>query len=140
MTRVYADMVGDLFHRGHVEFLRRARLLGDELVVGVHSDEAVMSYKRAPVQTMAERVAVIAACRHVDEVLPDAPVGVSVEWIERHRLDLVVHGDDFDEATAREQYPGAFELGIFRTVPYSAEISSTDIIERIRRRLAAGDL
>jgi cytidyltransferase-like protein len=140
MTRVYADMVGDLFHRGHVEFLRRARELGDELVIGVHSDEAVMSYKRAPVQTMEERVSVVASCRYVDEVLPNAPVGVSREWIELHRLDLVVHGDDFDEEASRSQYGEAMELGIFRVVPYTPEISTTDLIDRIKRRLAAGDL
>ena len=77
MTRVYADMVADLFHAGHVEFLRRARELGDELVVGIHSDETVAGYKRAPVMTMAERVRVVAACRHVDEVVPDAPLSVT---------------------------------------------------------------
>ena len=37
--RVYAEMVADLFHRGHVEFLKRARALGDYLIVGVMSDE-----------------------------------------------------------------------------------------------------
>ena len=63
MTRVYADMVGDLFHHGHVEFLRRARDLGDELVVGVHSDATAESYKRTPVMTMDERVRVVEACR-----------------------------------------------------------------------------
>ena len=38
MIRVYADMVGDLFHYGHVEFLEKARALGDYLIVGVHGD------------------------------------------------------------------------------------------------------
>jgi cytidyltransferase-like protein len=96
MTRVYADMVGDLFHYGHVRFLERASRLGDALVVGIHSDETVRAYKRAPVMTMEERIQVIAACRFVDEVIPDAPLIVSREWIEEHQLDLVVHGDDLE--------------------------------------------
>ncbi|MET8689202.1 adenylyltransferase/cytidyltransferase family protein [Streptomyces sp. NPDC004732] len=70
---VYADMVGDLFHPGHVALLRAARDFGERLIVGVLSDEVVATYKRRPIMTLAERVAVIEACRYVDEVLPNAP-------------------------------------------------------------------
>ena len=52
---MYVDVVGDLFHYGHVEFFRRARDLGDALVVGVHSDATAESYKRVPVMTMDSR-------------------------------------------------------------------------------------
>ena len=62
MTRIYVDMVGDLFHRGHVELLKSARAMGDFLVVGVLSDSQVASYKRVPVMDMEERVVVIEAC------------------------------------------------------------------------------
>jgi cytidyltransferase-like protein len=133
MTRVYADMVADLFHAGHVEFLRRARELGDELVIGVHSDETVASYKRAPVMTMAERLPVVAACSHVDEVVPDAPLIVTREWIEEHRIDLVVHGDDLDEQSLEHMYGVPRELGILRLVPYTPGVSTSELIERIRR-------
>jgi cytidyltransferase-like protein len=136
VTRVYVDMVGDLFHHGHVEFLRRARALGDELVVGIHSDAAVASYKRAPVLTMEERARVVAACRHVDEVVTDAPLEVGPEWLDRHRIDLVVHGDDFDHERLMVMYREPYERGILRTVPYTAGISTTEIIQRLRARLA----
>ena len=43
MTRVYADMVADLFHYGHVSFLKKARALGDYLAVGVHADDLLAS-------------------------------------------------------------------------------------------------
>ncbi len=56
-TRVYVDMVGDLFHAGHVALLRAARALGDELVVGVLSDADAAAYKRTPVMTLEERLA-----------------------------------------------------------------------------------
>jgi len=75
-VRVYVDMVGDLFHAGHVSLLREARGHGDWLVVGVLSDETAESYKRRPIMTLAERVTVIEACRYVDEVVPDAPFEV----------------------------------------------------------------
>jgi cytidyltransferase-like protein len=57
--RVYVDLVGDLFHAGHVEFLRAARSFGDWLVVGVLSDDVVAAYKRRPITTLEERVAVV---------------------------------------------------------------------------------
>jgi ethanolamine-phosphate cytidylyltransferase/choline-phosphate cytidylyltransferase len=144
LTRVYVDMVADLFHPGHVEFLRRARELGDVLVVGVHSDEAAAGYKRRPVLTMQERMQLVAACRFVDEVLADAPARVTPEWLDDHRIDLVVHGDDFDEQTLSRDYKAAVERGIMRTVPYTPGISTTELLERLRRRLcedatAAGD-
>jgi cytidyltransferase-like protein len=133
MTRVYADMVADLFHHGHVEFLRQARELGDELLVGIHSDEDVGSYKRRPVMTMGERVAVVRGCRYVDEVIPNAPLRVTREWIERHTIDLVVHGDDFDHDRLMEMYAEPAEMGILRTVPYTPGISTSELRERLAR-------
>jgi cytidyltransferase-like protein len=134
MIRVYADMVGDLFHYGHVRFLERARTLGDQLVVGVHSDETVADYKRRPVMTMAERIQVIAACQFVDEVVPDAPLVVTREFIVQHELDLVVHGDDLDEEKLGMMYGIPRELGILRLVPYANGVSTTEIMDRVRRQ------
>ena len=53
--RGYVSMVGDLFHVGHINLVRAVRDLGYTVVVGVHSDEEVQSYKRTPVMTLDER-------------------------------------------------------------------------------------
>lgn len=135
MTRVYADMVGDLFHSSHVEFLERASRLGDTLVIGVHSDETVALYKRRPVMTMEERIRVIGACRFVDEVIPNAPLIVTREWITRHRLDLVVHGDDLDDELLGLMYGAARDLEILKIVPYANGISTTVLMDRVRDRI-----
>ena len=100
-VRVYVDMVGDLFHAGHVALLREARRHGDRLVVGVLSDETAASYKRRPIMTLAERVAVIEACRWVDEVIADAPFTVTEDFLEEHAITTVVHGDDLSPEGAR---------------------------------------
>ena len=44
----YIDMVGDLFHVGHLNMFKQARTYGDYLIVGIHSDKTVESYKRKP--------------------------------------------------------------------------------------------
>ena len=132
MTRVYVDMVADLFHYGHVEFLKKASAFGDHLLVGICSDEAVRAIKRDPILTMEERVASVAGCRYVDEVVPDSPWIMDAAWIEKHRIDLVVHGDDYAQEQIEHIYNVPISMGIFRTVPYTSSISTTEIIRRCK--------
>ena len=133
-VNVYVDMIGDLFHAGHVRFLAKARSMGDRLIVGVSSDEIAESYKRMPILTLDERAEVVAGCRYVDEVIPGAPAPLTEEFLREHAIDLVVHGDDFDPASVDYWYGAAIRLGMFRTVSYSPGISTTAIIGRIRSR------
>lgn len=132
---VYADVIGDLFHWGHVEFFRKCRALGSFLVVGVNSDETSTSYKREPIMTLEERVSVIEACRFVDMVVADAPAPVSREFIDRHGIDVVVHGDDMSAEHLKYWYRVPMEMGIFRSVSYELGISTSAIIDRIAVRL-----
>ena len=134
MIRVYVDMVADLFHYGHVEFLKKARSQGDYLLVGIHADDAVTSQKRSPILTMDERVASVNGCRFADEVLPNAPWRIDRAWIEKHSIDLVVHGDDYSKEQLQKTHSVPVEMGIFRTVPYTPGISTTEIIRRIIAR------
>lgn len=139
MIRVYADMVADLFHFGHMAFLRQARALGDYLIVGICADEDMADYKQQPILTMEERVASVAACRYVDEVLPNAPLRVDRDWIEQHDIHLVVHGDDFSAEQLAYFYHVPMEMGIFRTVPYTLRISTSEIIRRIKACVAENE-
>jgi len=133
--RVYVDVVGDLFHAGHIEFFKKARSEGTYLIVGIHNDQDVEAYKRLPILTQDERATIIESCIYVDEVLLDAPIGVTKELIEDNKIDLVIHGDDFqNEEIILEHYGVPVSMGIFKTVPYTAGISTTDIIERIKSR------
>ena len=134
MTRVYADMVADLFHYGHVEFLRKVRAPGDYLLVGIHSDDVVVPYKRKPILTMEERIAVVAGCRYVEEVLPNALLVTDRAWIEKHDIHLVVHGDDYAREELEYYCKVPMEMGLFRTVSYTRGISTSEIIRRVLAR------
>ncbi len=133
-VRVYADIVGDLFHAGHIEFFKKAKACGDVLIIGVLADDTVESYKRVPIMTLQERVALISACRYVDEVVVAPPLRLTAEWIREHKIDVIVHGDDFNPETLKDQYGTALDLGIFKSVPYTKGISTTDILRRILTR------
>ncbi len=132
MIRVYADMTADLFHYGHVEFLKQARALGDYLLVGIHGDDEVEANKRRPILTLDERVKSVAGCRWVDEVISDAPWKFDPSWIEKYRIDLVVHGDDYSSEQAESSHEVPIRLGILRMVPYTPGISTTEIIRRCK--------
>lgn len=133
-TRVYVDLVGDMFHAGHVELLRQARALGDRLVVGVLSDDVVAQYKRRPITTLEERVAGVRACRYVDEVVPDAPDVVTMEFVRDHDLGLVVHGDDLSDEAISKVYAEVAAAGMLRLVPRTTEVSTTELIRRVLDR------
>jgi len=136
---VYVDIVGDLFHAGHVAFLQKAKEFGNYLIVGVLADDVVEEYKRRPVLSLEDRVSVIAACRYVDEVIVAPPLRMTEEMVEEHKIRYVVHGDDFNQALLEDQYGVALKLGLFRTVPYTSGISTTQIIKTIATRHDQGD-
>ncbi|KAG6414251.1 hypothetical protein SASPL_126969 [Salvia splendens] len=97
-VRVYIDGCFDLMHYGHANALRQAKALGDELVVGVVSDEEIIANKGPPVMSMEERLALVSGLKWVDEVIPNAPYEITEEFIHRlfkdHKIDYIIHGDD----------------------------------------------
>jgi len=136
---VYADMIGDMFHPGHVAFLQKARAFGDYLIVGLNDDEAAAEYKRTPIFTLEERAQVVEACKYVDEVIAGSPLRPTKEWLLERNIDYVIHGDDFNKDLLQDQYGASLELGIFRSVPYTPGISTTGIIDRIIKRYELGE-
>ena len=131
ITTVYVDGVYDLFHSGHLSFLRKAKALGDQLTVGVINDQDVATYKPKPIIEHDDRVAMLEACRFVDRVIPNAPLYVDEAFLNQHGIDIMVHGDDTAYA---DYYELPIRLGIMRYVPYTATISSTEIRRRIISR------
>jgi cytidyltransferase-like protein len=66
---IYVIGVFDLFHRGHVELLKKARELGSKLIVAVNGDRLTAKYKRPPMYNERDRLALLLSCRYVDEGL-----------------------------------------------------------------------
>jgi glycerol-3-phosphate cytidylyltransferase len=91
---VYAIGVFDLFHRGHVEFLKKARSLGDRLVVAVNADNMVAEYKRRPVFSQDDRLELVRACRFVDYAFVIETFDNKKAVLENH-VTCIVHGDDW---------------------------------------------
>ncbi|SOY83426.1 putative glycerol-3-phosphate cytidylyltransferase [Cupriavidus taiwanensis] len=140
MTASSVLVVGvfDLFHRGHVELLRRARFYGDRLLVVVNGDALTATYKRVPIISERDRLEIVRACRHVD----DAWISNSRDikpYIVANDIGVVVHGDDWPHASYLEQVcmseTFAFRHGVtFQYTPYYRGDSTSAILARIRER------
>jgi D-beta-D-heptose 7-phosphate kinase/D-beta-D-heptose 1-phosphate adenosyltransferase len=123
----------DLLHPGHVDGLRRARSLGDCLVVAVNGDESVRRLKGAgrPIVAFAERRELLLALRWVDLVIgfdADTPL----EIIHALRPDVWVKGADWrdtDTPEARAVREGGGEIVYLDLVD---GYSTTSLVERIR--------
>lgn len=130
MIRVYCDIVGDLFHIGHLNLFKQSRGFGDYLLVGVHSDKVVESYKRKPIIFERDRYEMIRNCLLVDDIIEDAPLIIDEDFIHKHKIDIVVHGDD-KSSHFDVQHKVPIELGIMKYAKYTQRTSTSKIIERI---------
>jgi len=139
--KVYTGGSFDLFHLGHVAFLRSCKELAGpdgEVIVSLNTDEFIKEYKgKGLVMTYAERKAVIEGCRWVDRVIPNVGGADSRIAIDLVQPDLIVIGSDW----ARRDYYSQMqfdqdwldERGIgLCYIPYTSGISSTDIKSRLR--------
>lgn len=90
---VYMCFSTDMVHSGHIAIIKKAARLG-KLIVGVLSDEAVISYKRFPLLPFAERKALFENISKVSRVVEQRTLSYR-ENLERYKPDYVVHGDDW---------------------------------------------
>lgn len=85
----------DLFHFGHLEILRRARELGDKLIVGVSTDEFNSVKGKSCVYSFRERESIVAAIKYVDQVIAERDWEQKADDILRYSVDVFVMGDDW---------------------------------------------
>ncbi|XP_074572778.1 ethanolamine-phosphate cytidylyltransferase-like [Curcuma longa] len=135
-VRVYMDGCFDMMHYGHCNALRQARMLGDQLVVGVVSDEEIKVNKGPPVTSLRDRVLMVGAVKWVDEVIPDAPYAITEEFMNKlftkYDIDYVIHGDDpCVLPDGRDAYALAKKAGRYKQIKRTEGVSSTDIVGRM---------
>jgi len=134
---VYVDGGWDMFHAGHVEFLREARKLGDFLLVGVHNDIAVNNARGSnyPIMNLNERVLSVLACKHVGDVVIDPPWHMTREMIAALNIAVVAHGttnDPHDDGGA-DPFEVPKAMGIYHTVKSTRQDLTVDsIVTRIQ--------
>lgn len=117
---------------GHAGAMLQARQLGDELIVGVHSDESILENKGPTVMNLQERMAAVDACRWVTASVSHAPYVTQLSWITHYGCRYVVHGDDItSDSSGEDCYRFVKEAGRFKVVKRTPSISTTDLVGRM---------
>jgi len=126
---VFTNGCFDIIHIGHVRHLREARKLGDLLVIGLNSDKSVSRIKPGrPVNSQEQRAEILASLETVDYVTlfdEDTPY----ELIKLLKPDVLVKGGDWK----KEDIVGSDLAKETRSLPYVKGISTTEMIERIKK-------
>lgn len=129
MKRVITYGTFDLLHYGHINILRRAKKLGDYLVVGLSTDEFNAIKGKKSYFSYAERKQMLEAIKYVDEVIPEDNWEQKRSDVHKHDIDIFVMGDD---------WVGKFDFlkeeGIEVVyLPRTPDISTTDIKNNLKK-------
>ena len=95
MKRVITYGTFDVLHYGHVNLLKRARALGDYLIVVLSSDEFNKIKNKTSYYTYEQRKMILEACRYVDLVIPEYTWEQKRDDIKKYQVDIFVMGDDW---------------------------------------------
>ena len=130
MKRVITYGTFDLLHYGHINLLRRAKQLGDYLVVVVSTDEFNWNEKKKKCYFSYEkRKALVEAIRYVDLVIPETNWEQKVTDVHEYHIDTFVIGDDWEGKFDFLKDEGVEVVYLSRT----PEISTTQIKKELKR-------
>ena len=90
----YTSGVYDLFHIGHVNLFKRIKQQCSKLIVGVHNDEDVMSYKNKPIINYYDRLEIVKSCRYVDEIYENAELITTDNVLIKVKANFVFAGNE----------------------------------------------
>lgn len=95
MKKVITYGTFDLLHKGHIHLLRRAKELGDYLIVALSTDEFNARKGKKAYYDYEHRKIVVEAVRYVDEVIPEVSWEQKVADVKKYDIDIFVMGDDW---------------------------------------------
>ena len=134
MKKVYIGMSADIVHPGHLNILLEGSRLG-RVIVGVLTDEAIVSYKRLPYLSFNQRKQIIQSIKYVDEVIAQKTLDYT-DNLYSIKPDYVVHGDDWKKGPQKKTRENVIKVisewgGKVIDIPYTKGISSTMLNNKI---------
>jgi glycerol-3-phosphate cytidylyltransferase len=137
---VYTGGTFDLFHAGHVNFLKRCKEIAGELgsvVVSLNTDEFIKEYKgKPPVVSFSDRMAVLKACKYVDQVIANSGGADSKPTILQVSPNIIAIGTDwarkdyYKQMQFTQDWLDEKDMSLIY-IPYTKGISSTEIKTRL---------
>lgn len=126
MRRVITYGTFDVFHPGHVNLLKRAKALGDYLIVALSTDEFNHLKSKKAYYSYNQRKVILEACRYVDLVIPENMWEQKPDDIRQYKADVFVMGDDWK---GKFDYLSAICEVIY--LPRTPDICSTEIRKQL---------
>lgn len=137
MKTLYTGGTFDLFHYGHVNFLKKCRSLADNVVVALNTDEFIKQYKhQMPILNYKERELSLINCPFVDSVIPNVFGEDSKPTILSINPNIIAVGDDwakkdyYAQMNFTQEWLDENDITLVY-VPYTKGISSSEIKNRI---------
>ncbi|PGK51266.1 glycerol-3-phosphate cytidylyltransferase [Priestia megaterium] len=96
MKKIITYGTFDMLHRGHINLLKRAKDMGDYLIVALSSDEFNSSKGKSSYYTYEERKYILESIRYVDEVIKEEHWEQKMTDVDTYNIDLFVMGDDWE--------------------------------------------
>ena len=134
---VYSGGTFDLFHSGHVNFLRQCSKFG-KVIVSLNTDEFIYKYKGFhPIINFQERKAVLSSCKYVSEVIENIGNEDSKPAIMKVNPDFIVIGTDwmgkdyYKQMNFTQEWLDSKNI-VLCYIPYTTNISTTDIKNRLK--------
>ena len=131
---VMTNGVFDILHRGHVTYLAQARALGASLVVAVNTDASVKRLGKGddrPINTCADRMAVLAALESVSLVL-EFDEDTAVQAVIAVRPDIYVKGGDYDMTAIPEGQAVLAYGGQAVAIDFEHDRSTSKLLAKVR--------
>jgi len=129
MIIVYTYLCGDILHKGHIEYLKNAKALGDRLVVGVLTDEAIMEKKTKPTMAFDERFDLVHSLKWVDVVVAQHAYS-PLDNVQQIKPDILVESADHAEQPANKFMENIG--GRVVSMPYYPNYSSSKVKGKLR--------
>jgi rfaE bifunctional protein nucleotidyltransferase chain/domain len=132
---VFTNGCFDIIHRGHIEYLNKAKKLGDVLIIGINSDSSIKKIKgdKRPIIPLYSRAYVLDNIKAVDFVVPfdeETPI----ELIKIIKPDVHVKGGDYKEEDLPEAEIVKSYGGEIKIIPLIEGFSTTKIIEWVLQK------
>jgi len=137
MKTLYTGGTFDLFHYGHVNFLKKCKQLADFVVVSLNTDTFVAEYKTSTVMNYKERETSLLYCPYVNKVIPNTFGQDSKPTILCVKPDIIAVGDDwahrdyFEQMSFTQKWLDDNNI-VLVYIPYTKGISTSDIKKRIK--------
>lgn len=134
MKKVITYGTYDLLHQGHINLLRRAKELGDYLIVGVTSDSFDRGRGKLNVRNnVLERVEAVRATGYADEVIIEDYVGQKIDDIQKYHVDIFAIGSDWE---GQFDYLNEFAKVVY--LPRTEGVSSTMLRAEMTKDVKVG--